>query len=177
MVSKEAINVAHILQSIFYQFGPPKILQSDNGREFVAKVITDLTKIWPSLLIINGRPRHPQSQGLVERSNSVVRQLLGKWFSTNNSIDWPSGLVTVMFAINTSIAKSTNKTPFEVVFGQHPRTEDDVWKNILNCEQQSCINKMILEEDLPVEIANIIKEMDDVEPQSAFTMMIIILRN
>lgn len=59
MVSKEAINVAHILQSIFYQFGPPKILQSDNGREFVAKVITDLTKIWPSLLIINGRPRHP----------------------------------------------------------------------------------------------------------------------
>ncbi len=42
-------------------------------------------------------------------------------------------------------------------------------KNILNCEQQGCINKMILEEDLPVEIANIIKEMDDVEPQSAFT--------
>jgi hypothetical protein len=158
MVSKEAINVAHILQLIFYQFGPPKILQSDNGREFVAKVITDLTKIWPSLLIINGRPRHPQSQGLVERSNSVVRQLLGKWFSTNNSLDWPSGLGTVMFAINTSIAKSTNKTPFEVVFGQHPRTEDDVWKNILNCEQQSS-----------VEIANIVKEMDDVEPQSAFT--------
>lgn len=64
----------------------------------------------------------------MERSNSVVRQLLGKWFSTNNSLDWPSGLGTVMFAINTSIAKSTNKTPFEVVFGQHPRTEDDVWK-------------------------------------------------
>jgi hypothetical protein len=50
MTTKEASNVANILQSIFYQFGPPKILQSDNGRGFVAKVITDLTKKWPGLI-------------------------------------------------------------------------------------------------------------------------------
>jgi hypothetical protein len=33
--SKEAINVANNLRNIFYTFGPPKILQSDNGKEFV----------------------------------------------------------------------------------------------------------------------------------------------
>jgi hypothetical protein len=43
--TKEAINVAETLKSIFHQFGPRKILQSDNGREFVAKVILDLTKL------------------------------------------------------------------------------------------------------------------------------------
>ncbi|CAF2943784.1 unnamed protein product [Rotaria sp. Silwood2] len=61
LTSKKAVNVAEALKSIFYQFGPPKILQSDNGREFVAKVILDLTKLWPGLLIVNGRPRHPES--------------------------------------------------------------------------------------------------------------------
>ncbi|CAF4625883.1 unnamed protein product, partial [Rotaria sp. Silwood2] len=160
LASKEAINVANILQSIFYQFGPPKILQSDNGREFVAKVITDLTKTWSGLVIVNGRPRHPQFQGLVERSNSVVQQLLGKWLSTSNSSDWPSGLGPVMLAINTSIAKSINKTPFEVVFGQHPRTDDDIWKSIVNHQQQDDTNKIILDEDLPDDIAKIVKETD-----------------
>jgi transposase InsO family protein len=108
------------LKSIFFQFGPPRILHSDNGREFVAKVILDLTKLWPGLLIINGRPRHPQSQGLVERGNAVVQQMLGKWLDTNGTKDWPSELGPVMFAINTSVAQTIKKTPFEVVFGQQP---------------------------------------------------------
>jgi transposase InsO family protein len=33
--SKEAKHVATHLRNIFYTFGPPKILQSDNGKEFV----------------------------------------------------------------------------------------------------------------------------------------------
>ncbi len=61
--SKCAKEVAHWLFQIFIDFGAPKILQSDNGREFVAEVILELKKIWPSMLIINGRARHPQSQG------------------------------------------------------------------------------------------------------------------
>lgn len=37
--SKEAEGVAEKLLQQFYQFGVPRILQSDNGKEFVAKVI------------------------------------------------------------------------------------------------------------------------------------------
>jgi hypothetical protein len=48
--------------------------------------------IWPDLTIINGRPRHPESQGLVERSNAVVQKMLGKWLETNKTSDWPSAL-------------------------------------------------------------------------------------
>jgi len=44
------------------------------------------------LIIINGRPRHPQSQGLVERSNAVVQQMLGKWLEKNKTLNWPNGL-------------------------------------------------------------------------------------
>ena len=105
---KEAINVSVILASVFHQFGPPRILQSDNGREFVAKVIVNLTKTWPGLLIINGRSRHPQSQGLIERGNAGVQQLLRKWLDTNDTTDWSSELCPVMYAINTNMAKTIN---------------------------------------------------------------------
>ena len=37
--SKEAQPVAEKLLQQFYSFGPPQILQSDNGKEFVARVI------------------------------------------------------------------------------------------------------------------------------------------
>lgn len=35
LMSKEAAQVSTHLRNIFYSFGPPKILQSDNGKEFV----------------------------------------------------------------------------------------------------------------------------------------------
>ena len=57
-----------------------------------ARVILDLKLIWPELVIINGRPRHPQSQGLVERSNAVVQQMLGKWQENKKTLDWANGL-------------------------------------------------------------------------------------
>ena len=61
LMSKEAVNIAEILKKVSCQFGPSRILQSDNGREFLAKVIVDLAKLWSRLLIVNGRPRHLQS--------------------------------------------------------------------------------------------------------------------
>ncbi len=170
LVSKEAINVAQTLESIFYQFGPPRILQSDNEREFVAKVILELTKAWPGLVIINGRPRHPQSQGLVERSNAVVQQLLGKWMDTNHSTNWPSGLGPVMFAINTSVAKVTKQTPFEIVFRQQTRSDDQAWQSIVADiknnhlqvgKQNNDGNYVIFEEDIPNDIFDLVSEANE----------------
>ena len=63
---------------VFSYFGPARILQSDNGREFVNAVIHKLVEDWPGeITTVNGRARHPQSQGLVERANAKVEQMLG----------------------------------------------------------------------------------------------------
>ena len=72
--------------------GAPNILQSDNGREFVNKVITELTILWPDLKLVHGRPRHPQSQGSVEKANDEVHRLLVSWMRDNNSTSWTQGL-------------------------------------------------------------------------------------
>ncbi len=90
--SKETDAVALKLFELFTEIGPPTILQSDNGREFTSKVIKNLSNLWSNLKIINGRPRHPQSQGLIERSNCEVGKLLGKWMETYNNKKWSIGL-------------------------------------------------------------------------------------
>jgi len=59
------------------------VLQSDNGREFTAQVITELAFLWPELVLVNGRPRHPQSQGSLEHSNGDIKLQLMAWMRDN----------------------------------------------------------------------------------------------
>ena len=87
LMHKRAEEVALSLSTkVFSYFGPPRILQSDNGREFVNAVVHKLVEDWPGeVTIVNGRARHPQSQGLVERANAKVEQMLGCRFYEGSS--------------------------------------------------------------------------------------------
>ena len=68
LTSKRASEVAYQLMDIFLMFGAPHVLQSDNGSEFTAAVVKELMELWTELVIVHGKPRHPQSQGSVERA-------------------------------------------------------------------------------------------------------------
>lgn len=93
--TKQAESVAKVLFIIFYTWGCPMLLQSDNGREFVAAIILALLSLWPHCKIIHGRPRHPKSQGSVERSNQDVENMLRAWMVDNKSTNWSRGCYVV----------------------------------------------------------------------------------
>ena len=84
---KRSVEVAFQLLDIFLLFGAPAILQSDNGSEFTAHVITELKEMWPELIMVHGKPRHPQSQGSVERANIDIKDMLVTWKTDNNTQD------------------------------------------------------------------------------------------
>ncbi|XP_037788341.1 KRAB-A domain-containing protein 2-like isoform X1 [Penaeus monodon] len=63
--------------------------KTKNGFEFTAKVISELKELWPQLIMVHGKPRHPQSQGSVERANGDIK-------------DWSSGLRFVQHQKNCS---------------------------------------------------------------------------
>ena len=88
---KSAVCVAAALNShLFPYFGVPRILHSDNGREFVNSVIEGLLAIWHcDIQLVSGRPRHPQSQGLVERAHLTLQKKLASEISCNNSNNPP----------------------------------------------------------------------------------------
>ena len=71
LMRKCAHEVALDLQKLVFSIlGTPKLLHSDNGREFVNEITRNHVKDWPGdVVIINGRPRNPKCQGLVEQDN------------------------------------------------------------------------------------------------------------
>ncbi|KAL8589382.1 hypothetical protein ACOMHN_021534 [Nucella lapillus] len=121
LTSKRAEEVAVNLLYIFLLFCAPAILQSDNGREFVNALIAELSTLWPDLKLVTGRPRHPQSQGAVERVNGVVQDKLAIWMRENKTKKWSMGLRFVQWQINISEHKTIRQSPFKFTFGEDPK--------------------------------------------------------
>ena len=109
--------VGHHLMDIFCLFGAPYILQCNNGREFANKVIKHLAEQWPGMKIVHGKPRHPQSQGSVERSNQVVRDMAIAWMADNNTTAWSEGLRFIQSKKNKAIHAGIKTSPYQAMFG------------------------------------------------------------
>ncbi|CAF1368372.1 unnamed protein product, partial [Didymodactylos carnosus] len=164
--NKSAGEVASKLRQLFFTFGPPHLLHSDNGAEFVAQVIFELKSLFPDMCFIRGRPRHPQSQGCIERANGVLSIALGKWLDTNNSVHWSDGLLPVAYGINTRVSSATKTTPYEIMFGQRPRSDSDFWKIVKECD-------IMDEEQLPTPIERADVVVDEIVEQSTINETVI----
>lgn len=53
------------------------------------QVIREVAEMWAAsdtkCLLVNGRPRHPQSQGAVERANRDIGDMLTAWMRENST--------------------------------------------------------------------------------------------
>lgn len=87
---------------------------SDQGREFVNTVNKKLFSMTKTEHRISSA-YHPQTNGLVERFNQTLQRSLVK-FVNNNQNDWDNKIDGVLFAYRTSQQKSTNHTPFELMY-------------------------------------------------------------
>jgi hypothetical protein len=127
---KKAIGVAQFLHKLFCYWGTPAFLQSDNGREFVNKVVNEHVKHWGNIVFIHGRPRHPQSQGLVENANKQLRMKLWKWMAEKGRSDWTFALDVIIMRMNNHVCSTTKHTAYELVFGQQQRANLQVIKDL-----------------------------------------------
>ena len=77
---------------MFEKEGFPEIFQSDNGKEFVGRLLSEFLKSH-NVKVKHGRPRHPQSQGQVENLNKTVkhhlRQILCNVSKAEQGQIWP----------------------------------------------------------------------------------------
>ncbi len=74
--TKKAAVVGRALVRILSTVVIPEILQSDNGSEFLGKYINYIKKYYGTVNIVKGRPRRPQTQGSVEKSNGPFKRAL-----------------------------------------------------------------------------------------------------
>ena len=99
---KEASEVAaNLVCKVFAYFGLPYILHSDRGKEFVNQVITEVVSRWPGdCKLVNGKARSPWVQGLVERTNACVEQMIAAKRVDTECNEWVSWLPDIQCKFN-----------------------------------------------------------------------------
>ena len=100
--------------------GIPRVIFSDRGTQFTSKFWQELWKLTGTSLRFS-TSYHPQTQGVVERMNSVVSQTLRCLIAgSENMREWEKLLPTVEMTINSSPNSSTGYSPFYLNYGFHP---------------------------------------------------------
>ena len=69
---------------------------------------------------MNTTAYHPQTDGLVERFNRTLTDMLAKTVEKSGR-DWDARLPYVLFAYRSSIQESTKESPFFLLYGRDPR--------------------------------------------------------
>ena len=104
------------LWEIICEYGTPKIIQSDNGTEFINQLIQQLFQTFG----IDHRlitAYHPRANGLVERTNKEASKILKKVMIGATQM-WERWLPSVQLALNTRVLERTGSTPFTIVHGR-----------------------------------------------------------
>lgn len=97
--------------------GAFKIMQTDNGLELKNYIVDEFCHNY-LIQRIYGRPRHPQSQGIVERFNQTVTRYLQKHLFAKYDNDKKASkrlidiLDLTVYNYNISAHESTKKSPF-----------------------------------------------------------------
>ena len=90
-----------------------KAVRSDNGSEFINDKFTDYLKK-NGIKQILGEASKPQSNGMIERVNGVIKELIQKALEINEKFDWERNLNKLINNINNSQHSITGYTPNDI---------------------------------------------------------------
>ena len=106
----------YLRENIFYKFGYPRELVTDQGSQFTSNLIEDLLS-HHKIKHINSTSYHPQANGQIEVTNRAMEEILTKVVSSSRK-DWADCLVEATWAYNTTWKNTTGFTPYELVYGK-----------------------------------------------------------
>uniref|UniRef100_A0A2N9IAR9 Uncharacterized protein n=1 Tax=Fagus sylvatica TaxID=28930 RepID=A0A2N9IAR9_FAGSY len=110
-----------VWKGVICRFGIPRVLVSDNGKQFDNGPFRDLCA---QLNIKNhySSPRHPQANGQVEVTNrTLLKQIKTRLEGAKGM--WVEELPSILWAYRTTVRVPTGETPFQTDFryrGRHP---------------------------------------------------------
>ena len=115
-----ALTIAKLfVEQIICHHGVPAQLLSDHGAVFLSHLFTEICKLL-GVEKLNTTAYHPQTDGLVERFNRTLTDMLAKKVEHSGK-DWDTHLPFVLFTYRASLQESTKESPFYLLYGRDPR--------------------------------------------------------
>ena len=123
--NQEAKTVAEkLVNEVIARYGAPEKIHSDQGRNFEAQLFKEMCTLF-NIEKTRTTPYHPESDGMIERLNRTLQDMLAKYVSGHQR-DWDEHLPLVMMAYRSSVHASTQYTPFYLLFGHEVRLPVDI---------------------------------------------------
>ena len=138
-----------IVEKWVLTFGAPDCLHTDQGSNFCSELLLEVCKSF-GIEKTRTSPYHPQGNGMVERHNRVVADVISK-YCANNPSSWDQMIPYLNFVYNTTVHKTTGQTPFSLVFGQECKYPIDLLlpkapgHEIAKCEFARWLNEQFRE--------------------------------
>ena len=106
-----------LVERVISRHGVPKELLSDRGASFLSKLIAEICKVM-GIRKVNTTAYHPQSDGLVERFNRTLLDMLSKTVKAGGK-DWVVRLPYLLFAYRSTMQPVT-------IFSRDPQLPTDI---------------------------------------------------
>ena len=106
------------IDTIIVHHGAPEKLLTDRGTPFISALNQSLYKQC-GIRKLNTAPLHPQTNGLTERFNRTLCNILASYVNDRHS-DWPAYLQTATAAYNHAVQASTQETPYYLLHMRDP---------------------------------------------------------
>ena len=139
--TKSAQEVAKVFfNSVICKHGIPVTVVTDNGKEFVNQIFEDIAKML-NMKHIRTTAYHPQANGVIERANGTVVNILRTLVQENTTI-WDTMLPIATFAYNTGYNRSIRDCPFYLLYLRDPSypfeivKEEKCWYNVDDFKQE-----------------------------------------
>jgi len=131
MRNVDSISVAEALVTIFSRFGIPKQILSDQGRQFISKLMDEVHRMLDIRPVFSSI-YHSQSHGKIERLNGTLQTVLRKLCAAKPQ-EWHRYLPAVMFSIREIPSDRHGFSPFQLLFGRTVRGPvsilREMWEN------------------------------------------------
>jgi transposase InsO family protein len=115
---------SNLVRRVVSQHGIPESVVSDRDPRITARYYAELSRLMGTHLNMS-TARHPQTDGQSEREIRTLITAL-RSFCNNHQDDWDDILPMLELGFNTAVQASTQRSPYELLYGQQPRTPLDV---------------------------------------------------
>ena len=121
---QKAETIARLLvEQVIARHWVPELLLSDRGPNFLSTLVQEVCTLVGTIKI-NTSGYHPQCDGLVEKFNGTLINMLSKCVNKYGR-DWDGHLPYLLFAYRVAVQESTQTSPFYLLYGREARVPTD----------------------------------------------------